>query len=208
MQELTRDESENILIEGQKLNDGRWIPHSINVAKAAERLAENLGLDKDKAYIYGLLHDIGRRTGIMTARHTIEGYNYMKTIGHEEVGRYCLTHPYFVKDIDTTLGKWDMTEDETKFIVEYLDNTEYTLYDRIIQTADYMGLPSGITLIDRRIIDIHLRYGFNEKTLDNWKAIFKVQAEIEEKLGYSIYKLFPEINEGISDKLIKDVLIF
>ena len=208
MQELTRNEAENILAEGQKLYDGKWVPHSINVAKAAERLAENLGLDKDKAYIYGLLHDIGRKTGVTTVRHTLEGYNYMKSIGHEEVGRYCLTHSCVVKDIHIMLGKWDITEDETKFIVEYLNNAEYTLYDKTIQIADHMGLASGITLIDRRIIDIQLRHGFNEKTLDNWKAIFKVQAEIEEKLGYSIYKLFPEINEEISNKLIKDVLIF
>ena len=208
MKNLTRNEADNILIEAQNLNDGKWVKHSMNVARVSETLADNLKLDKDKAYIYGLLHDIGRRNGITAVRHIIDGYNYMKSMGYKDIGRYCLTHSCMIKDVYTILGKWDMTEEETKFVKEYLNDIDYTLYDKIVQLSDYMSLPEGLTLIDRRIIDVYLRYGFNEKSLDNWKAIFKIQEEIEEKLGNSIYQLFPEIKEGISQSLIKDILTF
>ena len=206
MEELTREQAQEILEEGAKLNGGRWVGHSMNVAKAAERLAEALNLDKDKAYIYGLLHDIGRRAGTTEVRHIIDGYNYMKSIGHEEIGRYCLTHSFPIKDIKTILGEWDMTESEKEFIKNYLNSIEYTLYDKIVQLSDYMAFPSQITLVERRIIDVYLRHNFDITQIENWRALFRIQAEIEEKLGYSIYKLFPEMD--ISKDMIKDVLVF
>jgi len=210
MEDLTRKQAHKILEEGAKLNNGAWVKHSINAAKAAERLAEALELDKDKAYIYGLLHDIGRSRNVEKTyvRHIIDGYNYMKSIGHEEIGRYCLTHSFMIKDIHTILGKWDMTEDETEFVISYLNNIEYTLYDKIVQLSDYMALPNQITLVERRIMHVYLRYDFDIGQIDVWKALFRIQAEIEEKLGCSIYKLFPEIKQDISKYMIKDVLTF
>jgi len=208
MENLTKEQALIILEEGAEKYNGKWVNHSKNVAIVAERLAEALNLDKDKAYMYGLLHDIGRRVGTTGVRHGIDGYNYMKSIGQEEVARYCLTHSFTVKDISNILGKWDMTDEETKFVRNYLDNIEYTIYDRIVQLSDYMATSNQITLVERRIVDVYLRYEFDIKSLKNWNIIFKIQAEIEEKLGYSIYKLFPEIKEDISKNMIKDVLEF
>ena len=60
-----------------ELNPGLWIKHSENVAAAAKIIADNCkNLDGNKAYILGLLHDIGRRTGIYAMRHIIDGYDY------------------------------------------------------------------------------------------------------------------------------------
>ncbi|MCL2383214.1 MAG: HD domain-containing protein [Oscillospiraceae bacterium] len=204
---MTREEANNILMESAKLNDGPWVQHCLTAAKIAETLAENLDLDKDKAYTYGLLHDIGRRAGNTAVRHIMDGYNYLKSIGHEDIGRYCLTHSFMVKDMGAILGAWDLTNEETEFLKDYLDNLEFNLYDKIIQLSDYMGLPGGPTLIDRRILHVYLRYDFdNQQALNNWRALFKIQEEIEEKLGYSIYKLFPEVEKSISENLVKDVL--
>lgn len=195
-----------ILEEASKLNPGKWVEHSKNVAKVTSKLAEALGLDTNKAYIYGLLHDIGRRVGVTGTRHIIDGYNYLKNLGFEEVGRYCLTHSYFIKDVQYILGKWDFTTDEEAFVKEYLDSIEYDMYDKIVQIADCMTLPEGVTLIERRLIDVYIRNGVNH-AVDNWKAVFRLQEEIESKLEHSIYKLFPEIKETFDSKLIKDVLI-
>ncbi len=202
-----KNEAHDILEEASKLNPGKWVTHSENVANVASILAGALGLDKDKAYIFGLLHDIGRRVGVTGTRHIIDGYNYLKDLGYEEVGRYCLTHSYFVKDIQNIMGKWDFTTDEEIFINKYLKNTEYDMYDKIVQIADCMTLPEGVTLIERRLIDVYIRHGVNEHTIDNWNAVYRTQIEIENKLGYSIYKLFPAIKETFDSKLIKDVLI-
>jgi len=208
MRELDRTEAYDLLMEASKMNPGKWIEHSINVAKITEKLADKLGLDKNKAYVYGLLHDIGRREGITGTRHIIDGYNYLQELGYEDVSRYCLTHSYFIKDVTYIYGKSDMSEEEVKFVQNYLDNVEYNLYDKLVQIGDCMGLPDGITYIERRLIDVHLRHGVNHMTVNNWKAIFKLQNEIEDNLGYSIYKVFPEIEKEISNKLIKDILTF
>ena len=59
-----------------KMNPGPWTKHSYNVAEAARLIAAASGLDSEKAYVCGLLHDIGRRTGISAVRHIIDGYDY------------------------------------------------------------------------------------------------------------------------------------
>lgn len=75
-----------------KMNAGKWVAHSHNVANAAKRIADASGyLDVDKAYVCGLLHDIGRRTGIAAVRHIIDGYDYAIAKGWDEIARVCLT---------------------------------------------------------------------------------------------------------------------
>ena len=88
-----------------KLNPGPWTKHSENVAKAAEIIAEKCGGNPEKAYVVGLLHDIGRRTGIAAVRHIIDGYDFATENGWDEVARVCLTHSFPVKDIDADIGK-------------------------------------------------------------------------------------------------------
>ena len=60
------------------MNPKEWTKHSLNVAHLARKIAQRAGLDEEKAYIFGLLHDIGRRKGTMQARHAIEGYQFMR----------------------------------------------------------------------------------------------------------------------------------
>ncbi len=60
---MERVEAEAVFQEAKKQNDGPWIMHSYNVAKLAEKIATNAGMDSDKAYVLGLLHDVGRRNG-------------------------------------------------------------------------------------------------------------------------------------------------
>ena len=206
--ELSKVKAKELMKESSKLNPGRWVNHSENVAKISEKISEILELDKEKAYTYGLLHDIGRIKGNTGLRHTIDGYNYLISLGYKEVARYCITHSFQVKDITSSLGKNDFTKEEEEFIKNYLKNTEYKTYDRIVQLADAMGLPEGITIIERRLIDVHLRYGINEKTIENWKILYNFQKEIEEKIGHSMYKLFPETEKNIMEQLIKDILVF
>ncbi|MFQ8833067.1 MAG: HDOD domain-containing protein [Ruthenibacterium lactatiformans] len=52
------------LAKAEELNPGPWGQHSRNVAHAAELIAGRCDkMDSDKAFVCGLLHDIGRRTG-------------------------------------------------------------------------------------------------------------------------------------------------
>lgn len=73
-------------------NPGPWTEHSYNAAKAAERIAERCKMDSKKAFVLGLLHDIGRRTGIAAVRHIIDGYDYAMSKGWDDAARVCLTY--------------------------------------------------------------------------------------------------------------------
>lgn len=89
----------------EKMNPGPWVEHVKNVASAAKIIAKNAGMDGEKAYVLGLLHDIGRRTGIAQVRHIIDGYDYAVSKGWDEVARICLTHSFPVKDVDADMEK-------------------------------------------------------------------------------------------------------
>ena len=59
---LTPSEADKELKIAAQLTPGPWEQHSISVAKNARLIAEKVeGMDCDKAYVMGLMHDIGRR---------------------------------------------------------------------------------------------------------------------------------------------------
>ena len=69
-----KDKALMVLEQAENLNPGLWKQHSEFVALACKNIAELCpNLDSNKAYILGLLHDIGRRIGIVQERHTIAG---------------------------------------------------------------------------------------------------------------------------------------
>ena len=81
-----------------KLNPGPWVKHSINTGIAARNIAEKVpGMDSGKAYVLGLLHDIGRRAGVVDIpTHVYEGYKYCMSKGWDEAAKICMTHSYLL----------------------------------------------------------------------------------------------------------------
>lgn len=85
-----RIKAEELLKEAEACNPGPWGDHSRNVAKCAERIAQHCeGMDPDKAYVLGLLHDIGRRFGVKHLGHVYDGWKYMLELGYDEAARIC-----------------------------------------------------------------------------------------------------------------------
>ena len=55
---LTIPEAEYELEKGAAENPGPWKAHSVSVAENARRIADKAnGMDADRAYVLGLLHD-------------------------------------------------------------------------------------------------------------------------------------------------------
>ena len=52
----------------------------------------------------------------------------------------CLTHSFPYKDVRAYNGKNDCNEEETLFIKEYLENTEYDDYDRLYYGATHTNV--------------------------------------------------------------------
>ena len=193
----TIEEATLILNEGSKLNPGPWIEHSLFVGKAAEFIAsEDKELDGNIAMVLGMLHDIGRQYGITSMRHSIDGYNFLMEKGHDLVARICITHSFPYNNIDAVFGKWDCSDLEYKFVKDYLYNIDLSPYDKLIQLCDALALPTGYCLMEKRMLDVAMRHGVNEYTIEKWKATFEIKNFFEERIGKSIYSVLPNVVEN------------
>lgn len=193
----TLSQAEAYLQEAGRLNPGPWVDHVRYVAGAARRIASaHPTLDPEEAYILGLLHDIGRRYGPSDMRHTLDGYNFLSEEGFPGAARICLTHSFPVKTPYSGAGKWDCTPQELQFVQSYLDGIVYDRRDELIMLCDCLALPTGFCLIEKRLVDVALRHGFNDYTLEKWRAFFAIQAQIEAETGRSIYDLLPGVVEN------------
>jgi hypothetical protein len=188
-------QAEAYLRDGAERNPGPWVAHSRLVAQGARLIAEHHpGLDPESAYIVGLLHDIGRRFGVAHMKHALDGYTFLMAEGFPSASRISLTHSFPDKTLPSQ-STWDGTPEEYCFFMEMLASFVYDPYDRLIQLMDCLALPDGFCLMEKRFVDVTLRYGFNDHTTQRWKAYFAVKKEIETALGFSVYRLLPGIVE-------------
>lgn len=120
----TREEALKLIRDGLLFNPGPWGKHCLTAAHCAEKIASACGdMDVEKAYILGLLHDIGRKFGVRHLGHVYDGYVYMKSLGYDEVAKICLTHSFNNHTIDEYIGKFDVTDEELTIIKTELAKT-------------------------------------------------------------------------------------
>ena len=184
-------------------NPGLWEQHSEVAAGNARRIAEKVpGMDPEKAYIMGLLHDIGRRVGVTGMRHIVDGYQYLLGIGQREIARICITHSYPIKDPKLFAGKQDCTPEEEALVRQVLESREYDDYDRLIQLCDAISLPTGPCIMEKRFVDVVMRHGMEAFTADKWKAYYALKKHFDTLCGCNIYTLLPGIMENSVENLI------
>ena len=150
---LTRLIAEKALEDAYKANPGPWADHSRYVALACENIAKHCpGLDADTAYIYGILHDIGRHAGVTSERHLIDGYRYCMERGWEKAAQICISHAFMVKDIASSIGVFDMPQEDKVFMDRFVKDAVYDDYDRLVQLCDALALPNGFCLLEKRFV--------------------------------------------------------
>lgn len=185
---LTRDEAEKLLIEAESHNQGKWVDHSRNVAICAGKIAMACGMDSEKAYALGLLHDIGRRFGTRHLGHVYDGYKYMLSLGYVDAAKICLTHSFPNHDFNVFFGKKDITAEEQQEIIDRLNETVFDDYDKLIQLCDGLGSAEGVVDIEERMQDIKNRYGSYPQV--QWDKIMELKAYFESKAKVqSIYDI-------------------
>lgn len=181
----TREKAEELLRDGEACNPGAWADHSRAVAMCAEKIAAACGdMDTEKAYVLGLLHDIGRKFGIKHMGHIYDGYHYMTELGYDEAARICLSHSFSIQKLEDYIGKWDVTQEEQQELRALLAEMVYDDYDRLIQVCDSLA---GITVVDmeERMADVKRRYGSYPQ--DKWDRNLELKGYFEEKMGQDIY---------------------
>lgn len=182
----TREYAQFLLADAERSNPGPWGDHSRTAAHCAEKIARACGdMDADKAYILGLLHDIGRKFGVRHLGHVSDGYSYMMSLGYDEVARVCLTHSFNNHSLSEYIGVFDTTEEELTLIRENLAVICYDAYDKLIQLCDALAGADGVLDIEKRMEDVKNRYGFYPQA--KWDSNIALKQYFEEKAGDSIY---------------------
>ncbi|MDD3244164.1 MAG: HD domain-containing protein [Eubacteriales bacterium] len=179
-----------LLNEGEKSNPGPWAAHCGHVAQCAEKIAALCGLDPEKAFVLGLLHDIGRKFGPSQFRHVTDGYSYMTELGYDEVARVCLTHSFSIQKIQDYIGKFDVPPEEAKRFEAILCRISYDDYDRLIQLCDSLAGAQGVTTMEERMGDVKCRYGNYPE--EKWNANLGLKTYFEKKIGQDLYQVIRE----------------
>lgn len=177
-----------------ELNPGPWVNHSLNVGIAARNIARKLpNLDENKAYILGMLHDIGRRVGIVNIpRHVYEGYLFCLDNGWDEVATICMTHSYVRMQDEFDYEPDTKEENEIK---RFIMNHKCNDYDRLIQLCDSLATDYGFVILEKRFVDVTRRYGIMEGYIKGWDKTFEIKEEFEKIMKSSIYDVLPDIGK-------------
>lgn len=192
--EPSRSMAELLLEEGVKKNPGPWREHSYAVARAAEKMArainQNCGKEKmnpDLAYVYGLLHDIGRQEGHTYIAHVYDGYKFLMSVGYEKAAQICLTHSFNLKTTEDYIGKIDISDNQMEEIKNLLAAAEYDDYDRLIQLLDSTCGADGTLNLEERMNDVKARYGYYPQ--GKWDKNFELKAYFEKLAGRDYYEI-------------------
>ncbi|HOP65746.1 MAG TPA: HDIG domain-containing protein [Bacilli bacterium] len=183
-----------------KLDDDGWVFHQICVGDAAGVIAKALNLNEDYAKALGYIHDIGKiydlpDDGALT--HGINGYEYIKSLGYDEdYASICIIHSYLNNDIDCLAGESNEQGIKYNFQKEYVEKHKYTIYDKIINLCDLMCYEKVMTM-EKRLIDLMIRHGVFATTQYHIKEALKLKKYFDDKLGFNLYDLFPEIKDNL-----------
>lgn len=186
MKNMDLETAVQIINERKQVSDGNWYEHSVYVAIAAYAIADRLKMDAEKAFVMGIMHDIGRSFSKGQFRHIRDGYEYLNSLGYTEIARICLTHSFAIQDINTYVGKMDISEAEQMNYQHILRMQQYDFYDRLIQLCDSISTNNGYVIPEKKFVTNVFKYGFKESTIEKWRAVLEIYNDFEEKLGMNV----------------------
>ena len=151
------------------INTSDWIEHSLQEARLCSIMASKCGLDSDKAFKLGLLHDYGRKYD-HSFRHPIIGFEKLYDLGYYEEAIGSLTHSFLngnifacyspskLYTVDNNLNAIPINNEITNNdMYTFLEKYQYTDYDRILNLADLMATSKKVVSPEERILDIESR---------------------------------------------------
>ena len=183
----SREDAERILQEAEDCNPGPWADHSRVSAHCAEKIAAAAGMDPEKGYVLGLLHDIGRKFGVYHMPHIYNGWKYMLELGYDEAARVCLTHSFSTPDFSTYIGSYDLPREAQEEMLRQLSTIAYDDYDRLIQLCDCLAGAEGVVDMKARMLDVKRRYGSYPQA--KWDNNMALKAYFDAACGADVYDL-------------------
>ena len=65
-----------------------------------------------------------------------------------------------------------------------------------MQLCDALALPTGFCILEKRFVDVTLRYGVHPHTLNRWKKILEIKKYFENLMGCPVYEVLPGVIEN------------
>ena len=177
----TRAAAEALLRESEKMNPGPWGDHSRHVAGSAERIAAACGMDGEKAFVLGLMHDIGRRFGVKHLCHVYDGWRFMLSLGYPDAARVCLTHSFCTGSVREYVGRFDVSPAQQAELENALAARPFDDYDLLIQFCDAIAGAEGVMGLEKRMTDVKTRYGQYPQA--KWDRNYALKAYFSQKCG-------------------------
>ena len=163
--------------------------HCYAVACIAEKIAAFCpDLDTEKAYVLGLLHDSGRCIDEFAEHrfHANVGYEWMMSLGYDDVARICITHSFYDKNFD--IKSFTQPYEDLLQCQAYLKNVTYNDYDLLLQLADVLNDKGTTCSIEYRFASLARRYN-NPNLLIYVKHLCRIKSYFEHICGRDIYNL-------------------
>ena len=193
---MTKNDAENIVYElakGKKMGGEPYsFGHIKNAALLAENIANACGLDTEKAYVLGLLHDVGRFFVIDENnelifsdkhRHPIEGYLYLKKLGYVEEARVCITHAFIYQKNSYA----HMYTEIEKEIISQVLSRDYDMYDLLIQLTDEMSVLEGWCTLETRLAREALQHGYERAAWEKFIRLYEIKKLFDKHAKKDIY---------------------
>lgn len=166
--------------------------HCLVAGKTAEKIAEKIGVDIEKAYIYGVLHDIGRFNP--ERFYGIVGYEIAIKNNNPDLARICITHvfPQNKKIRENEYPENEFKKQDIKKTEDFLLSIEYNDYDLLIRLCDFISI--GDTLspskIEDRILDMKNGNNIIDNNYLNLKnELNEIKKYFDKKAGQDLYEL-------------------
>lgn len=185
-----KDKIKSYLEEGYNNNPGNWVIHSWIVGKTAQNMAKELELDPDLAFACGALHDIGKSDGSNNAKHIIRGYKILRADSYFFPARIALSHSFQIKNVDSYVGEWNVSDDEKDMVADFLKYNEYNNYDLLIQLLDGL-IKTEYFGIEKRADGVLKNHGSNSYFDDRKKRLHGLYDYFQSKLEKPIEKYLP-----------------
>ena len=165
--------------------------HSRTVAKIAEILAKKTTyLNIDKAYVCGLLHDCGRMLDEWNEHvfHGLVGYQYMMSLGYDDVAKICLTHNFYSENFqDEDYLQFAEFIPECRNIMKNFHNDEY---DKLIALSDMLNDMGKPCSIEYRLQSVSTRHKTEPEQLERLKNdLYNLKSFFDEKCHNDVYKI-------------------
>lgn len=175
--------------------------HSLTVAKAARIIADRIGdIDSEKAFVLGLMHDIGKLHLPIEQKykHPVVGYKMLIDM-YPEIADVCISHPFPQLASDSEYIKYYFRND--KYIINIANNILFgirgNIYTKLIQLCDKISGRGIFVSIDEKFEWYSQKYKVSEPFVRrNYDAYHGIKKELDEKVGDDIYCLL-----GIDDSL-------